>query len=387
MNVLLATDASLERGGITLFMLQWIKGIKEIYKYSNIHAYFRDRVEDSFLEKEFKELGVRIHTGNISRSIKFKNIRARKKVIDDISDIINKNSIDVIHIHSGVFGYNLDLLRVAKRLGIHIRISHSHGAYPERLRDKVIHRFMIMWIKKYATTFAGCSVKAGNYLFGEKGVSSDKWIFVPNTIQSDRFLFNYHKRIEGRNDLRINDTELLLGAVGHLNSGKNHLFLLEVLSLLLQNNRNSAKLVIFGKGNMKNKLIKKMIELHLEDKVILYGTTDDVPKWLSAMDVFLMPSESEGLGISAVEAQASGLPCILSDRFPKEVIINNNVWCLPIDKGPDEWVEVIEKIDFQLCGVRENGVKMVKQAGFDKTNTKNYVKALYEQKQRSKKTR
>ena len=375
MNILLATDANLERGGITLFMLQWICGIREVDKNGKICVYFRDHVEDKELEKQYLDLGTTIYTGNIPRNVRFGNNDARKKVKADIREIITTDQIDVIHIHSGVFGYNLDLLSEAKRRGVQVRISHSHGAYPERKIDKLIHFFMIPVIKQNATLYAACSRKAGIYLFGKRGVSSGKWRFVPNTIQVNRFRFDNDERIKNRSKLEVKDDELLLGAVGHLNVGKNHAFLIEVLAELRKNGI-PVKLIVLGKGEQRENLLKKSRQLGVEKEVILYGPVPNVSKFLSAMDIYLMPSQSEGLGISAVEAQANGLPCLLSDRFPEEVVMTPEVFCLPIDQGIDLWVEKIKEL--RSCR-RERiiGAELVKKAGFDESNTADYVKLLY----------
>ena len=376
MNILLVTDASLVRGGISLFMLQWINGIKKAYEKSIIHVYFRDHVDDPDLKKQYEALGVRIYTGNIPRSIKFGVPFARKKVKDDIRKIIKEADIDIIHINSGIFGYNLDLLAESKHLGVKVRVSHSHGAYPERFRDKVVHFFVKIGIRYYATAYAGCSKQAGVYLFGKRAILSKKWTFIPNAINTERFMFDETRRLSVRNSLNVTDDELLLGAVGLLNAGKNHMFLLDILADLKAKDL-SAKLIIVGKGEMEGKIREKMRKLGIEDQVILYGPSDDVPSLLSAMDIYLMPSESEGLGISAVEAQANGLPCILSDRFPEEVIMSDKVWCLPIDQGVGPWIgKIIQNTNCQTID-RKAGVAHVKMAGFDQGEMQKYVSNLY----------
>ena len=376
MNILLVTDANLERGGITIFMLQWVYGIRNTYTNSNICVYFRDHIEDKELEKRFKDEGVKIYIGNIPRKVKFGVPKARNKVRDDISKIIENESIDVIHVNSGVFGFNLDLLSLAEKMGVKIRISHSHGAYPERKRDKFVHFFVRQGINYYATAYAACSKNAGKYLFGQKGIKSRKWHFIPNSIDVRKFAFNEEKRVDSRNSLNLADSELLLGAVGHLCQGKNHIFLLDVLHDLLARDVK-AKLIILGKGDMENRLRERGKELGIENELILYGPSDDVPRWLSAMDIYLMPSASEGLGISAVEAQANGLPCLLSDRFPEEVVMTENVWCLPIDKGTDEWVDVLTHLSKRPMINRELGAQSVIDAGFDVAQISKHIRALY----------
>ena len=375
-NVLLATDASLERGGITLFMLQWIRGIKEANTNTNIHVYFREHIEDEYIAHQYEKLGVCIHTGNIQPGVSFKNTAARKKTVNDIKKLLSKESFDVIHINSGIFGFTAALLNEAQLRGVPIRIAHSHGAYRETAIDKVVHQFLRLRINKLATVYAGCSKKAGAYLFGTKGISSPKWKYIPNAIQVNRFVFDNTKRIEYRKAIDVHENEILLGAIGHLYIGKNHTFLIDVVKGL-RDNDIPAKLIIIGQGDQKKALCEKILQYNLQRYVIMYGGSDDVPGWLSAMDIFLMPSTSEGLGISAIEAQASGLPCLLSDRFPEEAVIGKNVWCLPINKGVNGWVNRIQKLIAGSESNRSLGAKIVATAGFDQRDTVKYVRLLY----------
>jgi len=376
MNVLMANDASLERSGIALFMMQWSRGIKKAYPGGSIHFYFREGINSKEVEKECLEMGIHIHTGNIPRSVNFKNIEARKKVEQDIEHIIVQEKINVVHVNSGVFGFNSSLLTLAKRFGVPVRVAHSHGPYPELFFDKCVHFFLIQNIRYNATALAGCSITAGKYLYGINGVKSKKWHFIPNTIAVDRFAFSEENRIIRRTEIGINDNTILLGAVGYLTKVKNHSFLLDVLINLKQNGF-TAKLIILGDGKDKKELQEKSVALEVEDSLILYGSTKDVPGWLSAMDIYLMPSLSEGFPISAVEAQASGLPCLFSDRITTEVDLTDHTYHLSIDNGPDPWVETLKKVKPISAVNRLKGAEAVRLAGFDQSETSRYVKDLY----------
>ena len=138
-----------------------------------------------------------------------------------------------------------------------------------------------------------------------------------------------------------------------------------------------AKLIILGDGAERETLQEKSRELGLDDKVILYGSTDDVPGWLSAMDYYLMPSLSEGFPISAVEAQARGLVCLLSDRITKEVDITADVYHLPIDKGVREWTKAVLRIAPNSASERLKFAEIIKSKGFDEMSTPDYVRQLY----------
>ena len=376
MNILLTTNASLDRGGISLFMLQWIRGIRKIDNNGTIAVYFRESIVDKDIENEYRLFGVRIYTGNIPKGINFKNIEANNAVKKDIRDILKKEKIDIVHVNSRFFGFHVLALSVAKKAGTPIRVSHFHGSLVESFFDRIVHTFLRLRIRSLATVYAGCSKEKAVYLFGEKGIRSDKWRLIPNTIETERFRFNKEERKKKREIIGTTDDEILLGAVGHVVKEKNHIFLLGVLKILIRS-MPKVKLIILGDGSEREKLQEKSRELGLDGKVILYGVTDDVSGWLSAMDYFLMPSLSEGFPISAVEAQASGLVCLLSDRITKEADITNEVYHFSIDEGEREWTKAILRIVPTANDERSKYAEIIKSKGFDEMSTPEYVRQLY----------
>ena len=174
----------------------------------------------------------------------------------------------------------------------------------------------------------------------------------------------------------IKDDETLLGAVEHLIEIKNHKFLIDLVHTL-RNEGFKVKLLIIGEGDKREELLEQCKKLGIEDYVILFGASDEVQYWLSAMDYFLMPSLSEGLGISAVEAQANGLICLLSDRMPIEINLTETVFHLSIDHGFDEWVKALCDCDPRSYQERVEACSVIKQAGFDESSTSTYEKMLY----------
>lgn len=376
MKILLANDGSLDNGGICVFMLQWIRGIKKADKESKICVYFRDHIADSRMEEFYKQLGVCIYYGNISRTINFRNRKARGKVIDDITTIIKRKHIEILHINSSVYGFNVDLLSTAKKQNVPIRITHFHGAYPENHLEKMVHSFLRQRIRLLATDYAGCSKEAATVFFGKEIMNSSKWHFIPNAIPTDSFRFSEENRLKYRKSIRISDQEILLGAVGRLTIGKNHRFLIDVLAGL-KNQGIDAKIVILGDGNQRQALKTYAEQCGLENDVLLLGSVNNVSNWLSAFDYYMMPSLSEGLPISAIEAQANGLICILSDRITTDTDLTKNVYHLPLDIGPDPWIQLILKKKPLDLTTRRKGHLIVKQKGFDEVDTDKYVRELY----------
>ena len=376
MNILLANDGSLDHGGICVFMLQWVRGIKKADNKSNVFVYFRDSIIDSEMEEYFKQQETHIYQGNISRAVKFSDRLARKKVVKDISSIIENKNIDVLHINSGVYGFTSDLLSIAQKKHVPMRIAHFHGSYPENHIEKIIHSFLRWRITSAITDYAGCSKEAATVFFGKENVSSSKWHFIPNAIETDRFRFNSENRKKFRGIIGVEDDSIVLGAVGRMTVGKNHIFLIDILAEL-KTKDIPVKLLILGDGMQRENLKTYAKQRGIEEDLLLPGAINDVSGWLSAFDFYMMPSLSEGLPISAIEAQANGLVCLLSDRITTETDLTGNVDYFSVDEGVDDWVKFI-MLNKPIEAVRrKQGYLSVKQKGFDMEDTPKYVKDLY----------
>ena len=152
----------------------------------------------------------------------------------------------------------------------------------------------------------------------------DKTIFIPNGINIDKYRFNLSDRNTIRKKYRL-ESKKVIGNVGALIEQKNHEFLLKVFQKAHKEDRN-LHLVLIGEGDCAEKINEKIKELGIEESVLMLGQTNEVSKWLSAFDIFAMPSIFEGLPVSVVEAQVSGLVCILSDKITKEVCVTDKVY-------------------------------------------------------------
>ncbi len=377
MNILLATDANIERAGVCLFMLQWIKNTLKLDKDINICAYFRKGILDETIAQEYRENGVKLVLGELPQNQTSTSAKNRNKVRLDIRTILREKQYDVIHVNSSALGFSSIVLSEGIKAKVPIRISHSHGRNQNNWIKKCYLWLLKIYNKKSATKYASCSKNAGQYLFGRDITTNPKWLLVPNTIPAERFEFDTESRKVGRNELGISDDILLLGATGMLTRLKNHAFMIEIVKLL--NNRGvKTKLLILGEGEERKNLEKLIDEKKMNNDVILYGVTNNVAKWLSAMDLYLMTSLSEGLPIGAIEAQANGLCCILSDRIPTDIDICPDVYHLSIDDGEEVWAEAITKARRKTVEDRKTGVEYIKNAGFDQSNTQLYIRQLYE---------
>ena len=123
-----------------------------------------------------------------------------------------------------------------------------------------------------------------------------------------------------------------------------------------------------------DKIKEKAKQLKLENKVIFLGLRNDVQKVLQAFDIFIMPSIYEGLPVSSIEAQASGLKCVLSDSISNEANVTGNVRFISLDKSAKEWAEQIVSM---LPYDRIDTSRKIAEAGYDIKTTAKQLTDFY----------
>lgn len=216
--------------------------------------------------------------------------------------------------HSHVNALSVFPLRAAKRAGVPVRIAHSHstsgGHDPAKNAMKALLRPLS---NVYPTHRVACSRHAGEWLFGK---SSD-FIVIPNAIDLSSFWFDSVCRAAKRMELGFRDGDFLIGHIGRFAPPKNQGFLIRVFALVVERNPG-AKLIFVGEGRQRKNMEALAASICPEGSVLFLGQRDDVAALYQAFDVFCLPSEFEGLGMVAVEAEAAGLPCVLSDAVPAD---------------------------------------------------------------------
>ncbi len=172
-------------------------------------------------------------------------------------------------------------------------------------------------------------------MFDIKGVS-----VIRNGINMDRFRNVSVSKAEKRKELGIEEDAYVIGQVGRFTYQKNPEFTVDIFHELLKKRKDSYLLLI-GRGKQEEELRKQVKELQIEDRVKILVSRDDIPELLKAMDVFVLPSRFEGFGIVLVEAQASGLPCVVSDQVPKEVYLSKNITSMSLNEEKEKWVDAL----------------------------------------------
>lgn len=247
--------------------------------------------------------------------------------------LMKQNKYDIVHVHGNSSTISIELF-VAKIAGIKIRVAHSHNSTCNHL---IMHKLLKpIFFKLYTNGFA-CSEIAGKWMFGNK-----EFDIINNGFEVENYRFSLDRRNDLRNRLNLKNS-FVIGHVGCFNQQKNHTFMLDVFKEVLKNDPNSVMLLVGG-GHTKESIKQKVKELNIENNVIFYGETTDVSSLLCCMDTFLFPSLFEGLGISLLEAQISGLPCILSDVVPIAAKLCNQYYELSLTNNSiQEWAECIVK--------------------------------------------
>lgn len=248
-------------------------------------------------------------------------------------------------------------LKYAKLNGVPIRIAHSHNSNQARDLKYILKLVYKRKILKYANNLFACSNEAGQWMFGR----NSNFKLLNNAIETDKYIFSKEIAEKKRKELDIPNNSFIVGHVGRFDVQKNHIFLIDIFAEILKRKRNSVLLLV-GEGSLRKSIEEKVHTLGLSDKVIFAGLRTDVNELLQAMDVFLFPSLFEGLPVSIVEAQASGLRCFISDKVPDDCKITDNVYQFSLSDSAEKWADNILKL---FPYVRNNEKTKISNAGFD----------------------
>ena len=275
----------------------------------------------------------------------------------------------IIHSHMSELGYFA--FKEATRREVPVRICHAHNN-PRGFDAKMIVRtYFKHRMIPYITDMFVCGREAGEWLFGKENKS--RFIMMNNAIDSKEYAYNQIVRLKMRNQLGLTNS-LVIGHVGRFHTQKNHDFLIDIFYELYKIQPN-AKLMLVGDGAGRAEIERKVEQLGLMDSVIFMGVRSDVNDLLQAMDVFVFPSLYEGLGNVVVEAQAAGLPCVISDYVPEECIVTSGlVTVQKLSDSAEKWARHI----LTLTGKeRSNRSGEIKASGFDIVENAKWLEEFY----------
>lgn len=314
-------------------------------------------LKESVFTSDLEEKGIGFFELSGSQYRIFKNNRMFR-------DLLRERKYDVVHFN--LFqGLSLRFVHIAKQAKVPVRIAHSHNTALRKNRitwlKMILHRMGRARFTRDATELWACSEKAAEFLFSPRILAKKTYHFIPNGIETERFCFDNTIRTAIRSELNLTDN-FVIGNIGRLCYQKNQDFLLDVFTKVVEARPNS-RLLLVGEGDWESRLKAKAAQLQIADKVLFYGATNQPEYLYSAMDVFAFPSLFEGLGIVAVEAQASGLPVICSEHIPPEARVTALTKALSLNSGVSVWAQMLIESKPNLD--RTAGAQLVQHAGFD----------------------
>ena len=306
--------------------------------------------DKQFYDDEIRELGGKIYYSTVRKDL---NIIKFIKYLNRI--LLEHPEYRIVHVHTYSIGYFC--LKTAKKVGVPVRIAHSHSNAMTVDYKRYIKNIMQKLYTVYATDLMACSKEAGQYLFHDR-----KFKVLPNAIDAAKFTADSDTRIEIRKKLKIEDS-FVVGHTGRFRPEKNHKFLIDVFVEIKKRISNS-KLLLIGNGDPSDEIQEYIKENNIYDDVIILTNRRDMYRLYQSMDLFVFPSKYEGLGIVSIEAQAAGIPVLCSDRVPVDTKITPLYVSMPLDKSPEEWA---------TCGIQlannsmahSNTFQNIVDAGFD----------------------
>jgi glycosyltransferase involved in cell wall biosynthesis len=229
------------------------------------------------------------------------------------------------------------VLKAAKHCGVSCRIAHSHNARNDLPKVAAFIKGLTgIPIERNANYFFACSLNAAKWLFPHR-VKECKILY--NGIRPQDYLFDEKKREKVRKNLGISDEAFVMIHVGRFAKQKNHEYLVKILESYQKQDSSDWQILLVGEGPLEDSIKEKVKAAGLEAHVRFLGSRKDVNELYSAADLFVFPSAYEGLGIVVIEAQASGLPCIVSAAVPEEADMEVGLLhTLCLQDEPEKWV-------------------------------------------------
>jgi glycosyltransferase involved in cell wall biosynthesis len=353
------------KGGVASFL----RSIQSNIDTSKIQ--FDYLINSSIPDEEF-EIFVKQYGGKVFwlPDLKYKNTIEYLKALTNFYR--NNSDYKILHVHSPNIGVFNNFL--AKKYNIKHRIMHSHSTKSSsKLSARLRNFFLLIPLRWQSNLYFACTQQAGKYLFGKRALNNGEVHIIKNGINVKEFCYKHQVRSLMREKLGIKE-DFVVGHVGRFAKEKNHDFLINVFAEIHKKMENST-LILIGDGELLDTVKDKVHELGIAEKVIFLGDTDNVSEVMQAMDIFVLPSFFEGLGIVGIEAQASGLPCFVSTGVPEELDITKLVTHIPLQKGADYWAQQI--MQSVKSKDRTQAFKEVLKSGYDIQEVAKVLEEIY----------
>ncbi len=280
-----------------------------------------------------------------------------------------RREYDCIYFNTSALGYIIPYLYAIKYNYKIVLHSHSDARKTAGIIKKIVHRVNYSIIKNKVSVKLACSSPAANWMFGNQYENVQ---IIPNAIDLHRFRYDAQKRSEIRKQLNIDKSTIVLGNIGRLTKVKNQEFLLELVKEFKQQ-KKSVRLVLVGDGKDYEKLHRIVEQNDLIDYVTFWGRTERPEEVMNGLDCIVMPSLAEGFPISLIEAQAAGLPCVVSDCITEEVNVSGCIQFLSLNASIQEWYNAI----IQLAKMdRKDNIQLLDDNGYEVQKLEKLVSSI-----------
>lgn len=336
-------------GGIESFIMSYYRRMdKSRVQFDFVSLYDKIAFEDEILS-----MGGRIHRVTHYKKNPVRNYLELDRLLK------THREYEILHANMLSAAYTVPLFLAAKNK-MRCVIAHAHNSgMPPAVLKRTLHRINRPFLPKLATELFACSAQAGNWMFG--GNPTRRVEVIRNAIDAKKYAFDKTARNEVRAEFGLSD-KFVLGNTARLSEQKNPLFVLDIFSALHKKAPDSA-LMLVGGGELLETARNKAAKIGLAQSVLFTGMRTDVERLLSAMDAFVLPSRYEGLGISALEAQASGLNGYVSDRFSRDAAVTPRLKFLDLSRPAESWAEEI--LSHRKDVSRDFPLNRIRAAGYD----------------------
>lgn len=344
--------------GVASFVMNYLRNLNHDEVQVDIASY---KEGDSIYYTEVEAAG-----GKMFFLPGIKNLPEHVKVCNKI---LSDGRYDIIH--DNTLHISIPMMWCAKKAGVPVRILHSHNSKMGETPAKAFrNRFFLPVLRSLATNYAACSQLAGRAMFEDQGFT-----VIPNVIQTEKYRFDPTMRKSVRQKMNATD-KFVVGTVGRLAEQKNPFFAIDVFKCLLKNVPN-AEYWWVGSGPLEKSVQDYVNQKGLSENVRLLGSRDDVTSLYQGMDVFFLPSLFEGLSIVTVEAQAMGLPCVVSDVIPPEAEYTELLKRCSLQDSIEAWVEKIRNTQIKKTE-RKQYQEYLSESVFSDVGCGNRLKKIYE---------
>lgn len=357
----------MNQGGIENFLMNMYR---EIDRSQIQFDFLVTREEVGLFDDEIRSLG-----GHIYNIPHIKKV-GKKKHKEAFIKVLQQSNYKIVHCHMSTWCWLY--LPIARENNVPTRIAHSHVSHIklgnlQKIFEYFCKLYTTMTVGKYATNYFACGDQAGKYLYGKK-LYHDKVKVINNAINTEKFKYRKDISADLRKELNISEDTFVVGHVGRFSYAKNHSYLIDIFREI-NNKHSNSLLLLVGDGENKKNIQEKVNQLGLNDSVRFLGLRNDTNELMMVFDVFLFPSLYEGFPVTMVEAQASGLNCIVSNSISHEVDMGMGlVTFVELEQSSQQWANTVLK---NRTSNRTISINKLIELGYDSKTVANWLQKFY----------